>query len=175
MKQTPADFLCKMGWSPQGQECLKQQIVIGTRAFCVIAAVTPNGFIAWQIFECNVTALEFGNFLTNCLGPVLMVDSILLLDNAASHHTDTVRTILHEISDGKYCYSPPYSPHFKPIEKCFALVNNHIRANETTALLNPVPFINATFGLFAVGGPRAGSILGHWAPYIRARNIFLNS
>jgi len=52
MKQTPADFICHFGWV-----CLRQQIVISTRAFCAIATVTPFGFIAWQIYECNVTAL----------------------------------------------------------------------------------------------------------------------
>ena len=39
------------GWAPVGNECLRTQIVIGTRTFSTIAAVTPLGYICWEIFE----------------------------------------------------------------------------------------------------------------------------
>mmetsp|Transcript_1508 Transcript_1508/g.2096 ORF Transcript_1508/g.2096 Transcript_1508/m.2096 type:complete len:211 (-) Transcript_1508:152-784(-) len=67
MKQTPDDFLRKFGWSLEGEKCLKEQIIIGTRAFCAIAAVTPIGFIAFEIFETNISSLEFIHFLHNRL------------------------------------------------------------------------------------------------------------
>jgi len=114
------------------------------------------------------------NFLTDCLSPILSDDCILILDNAATHHTPMIRGILHDVTNGRYCYSPPYLPHFKPIEKCFKLVKRQFRANETAALLNPVAFINGTFDLFAVGGARAPSIMGHWAPYFRAHELLKN-
>ena len=67
MKQSPEDFLLKFGWSPMGERCMKEQIVIGNRSFSVIAAVAPIGFIAFEIYETNISSLEFGNFLTDRL------------------------------------------------------------------------------------------------------------
>ena len=66
---------------------------------------------------------------------------------------------------GNYYYSAKYSPHLKPIEKCFALVKAFIRENEIAATMDPLNFINSAFELFKIGGLRASSIRGHWNEY----------
>jgi len=174
MKQAPEDFLCKYGWSPIGEECIKQKILIGTRSFCVIAAYTPDGFLCWETYEMNVTAFEFNHFLETRVAPLLAPDNFLILDNAATHHTDEVRIVLQQITHGNYRFSPPYSPHLKPIEKGFALIKAYIKQNEDEALLRPVAFINQAFALHGIGGARASSAKGHWSGYFGAREVFLN-
>ena len=86
----------------------------------------------------------------------------------------TWRVTLQRISHGNYCFSPPYSPHLKPIEKCFALVKSYIKEHEDEALLHPFAFIQHTFSLFAVDGARAGSVKGHWQGYFAAREVLVN-
>ena len=38
------DFFLKFGWSPVGERCVYQQIVINSKFYSVMAAVTPLGF-----------------------------------------------------------------------------------------------------------------------------------
>lgn len=102
MKQTPEDFLRKFGWAPVGDQCIKEQIVIGTRSFSIIAAVSPFGFVCHEIHEANITGLEFSAFLENRLAPTLALDNVVILDNARIHHTDEVRALLEEITHGNY-------------------------------------------------------------------------
>jgi len=45
MAASPQAFYEKLGWAPIGEECSQQQIVIGTRQFSVLAAVSPIGFL----------------------------------------------------------------------------------------------------------------------------------
>jgi len=59
----PESFYQKNGWAPVGDECLHTQIVIGTRTFSTIAAVTPLGYICWEIFEGAITQEHFNHFL----------------------------------------------------------------------------------------------------------------
>lgn len=48
---TPESFYQKKGWAPVGDECTRTQIIIGTRTFSTIAAVSPLGYLCWEIFE----------------------------------------------------------------------------------------------------------------------------
>jgi hypothetical protein len=47
----PAEFHQRMGWAPIGHPCIQEQIVIGTRSYSTIAALTPLGFLCWHTFE----------------------------------------------------------------------------------------------------------------------------
>jgi transposase len=168
----PESFLMKKGWAPIGDECIKQQICIGSKTYSTIAAVTPSGYIAWEIIEGNVTHDIFLHFLQMRLQPVLQPEQIAILDNARIHHVQEVRDCLENIFDGAYFFVPPYSPHLKPIEKCFKLVKEWIRDNEDAALGNPVRYINSAFEQFSIGGPRVESIFGCWSDYFNNHNAF---
>jgi hypothetical protein len=80
-----------------------------------------------------------------------------MLDNALIHKIMSSWRALER------CFNGKYSPIC--IEKFFALVKAHVRENEVEATLNPLNFINSAFKLFHIGGPRAGSIMGHWKAY----------
>lgn len=51
MSSSPESFHRRLGWAPVGEECKVRQITIGTRSFSTISAVTPLGFLCWDIFE----------------------------------------------------------------------------------------------------------------------------
>ena len=97
-----------------------------------------------------------------------------ILDNAAIHHVLASRLMLEDVFENRYYFSPPYSPHLKPIEPCFALVKQWIRKHENEALLNPVEYINRAFQLHSVGGALADSVFGHWLLHFANHEAFLN-
>ena len=107
-----------------------------------------------------MTAVEFNHFLVVRVGPLLDVDNVIILDNARTHLTAEVRVTLQQITGGNYCFSPPYSPNLKPIEKFFALVKRYIQEHEDEELRNPVDFIRHTFSLLEIDEARAGSVMG---------------
>ena len=49
--QAPASFTNRYGRSKRGEPCIRDQIVIGTRSFSTVAALTPLGFIAHSICD----------------------------------------------------------------------------------------------------------------------------
>ena len=163
--QGKEDYFCRYGYSPRGKECVVNQIVVLGKSYNTMAAVTPGGFLCWQIFDIPVTGDLFSNFVTNHLSLFVNLHQTAILDNATVHKNPEARIALDRCFHGAYFYCALYSPHLKPIEKCFALVKAYIRQNEIEATLNPVAFINSAFALFAIGGPRATSIRGHWNDY----------
>ena len=155
----------KFGYSPEGEECLKDQIVINNFAYSTIAAVTPFGFLAWRIHEGIIDHEAFTAFMVDSVGPFITPEHHLVLDNATIHHYPTTRIALQEVFNGQYWYSAPYSPHLKPVEPCFALVKEWIRNHEDEATLDPVGTIGRAFRMFEIGGELADSIRGHWNGY----------
>jgi transposase len=134
--------------------------------------VTPFGFLCWDIIEGTVDEDIFSAFLDNTLSPLLTASQIGIIDNASIHHTVRSRISLEQVFNGKYYFSPPYSPHLKPIEGCFALVKNYIRQNEHQALNNPLQYLHHAFTQFSIGHQFSNKILGHWKGYITANNYF---
>ena len=173
-KQDQQSRELKFGFAPEGEVCIKDQIIINNTAYSTIAAVTPMGFMAWRIFEGNIDHIEFISFLIEDISPHILPHHHVVLDNATIHHAQETRIALEEIFVGNYCYSARYSPHLKPIEPCFALVKEWIRNHEDEATLDPVGTINEAFAmLFAIGGERANSVRGHWNGYFANYAAFL--
>ena len=160
----PESFRERFGWSPVGDECIQQQIIIGNRSFSTIAAVTPFGFIAWEIFDKIITQEEFSSFITNKVRPLIEDNTIALLDNCSIHKAPLSRQALQDTFTEDYIYCPKYSPHLKPIETCFSMIKNEIRKDET-AELNPVVAINNAFRKYSRGQPQASLVYNHWKGY----------
>lgn len=162
---SPDTFRKKYGWSPEGEECRKTQIVIGSRSFSTIAAISPYGVIAWEIFEGTISQEEFVHFLSYRLQSRLPPNSVGIIDNAKIHHTEDSRESLEKLFDGNFYYSPRYSPHVKPIERLFSLVKRALRENEDAAVADPISAINEAFELFEIGGPRCNAVYNLWRMY----------
>jgi transposase len=175
MSQAPDDFLCPYARGVIGKPLVTRQIVIWTRSFCVIAAVTPLGFLCWDIIEGTVSQVEFCHFLSTTLRPLLTDSSMIIIDNARTHHTPGSRVVLEQVTAGRYHFSPPYSPHLKPIETSFKLVKEYIHQHELEALMNPAAFIHAAFTVFSIGGDLGSSNKGNWNKYFRSREFYLQN
>jgi transposase len=165
-------FMEKYGYELIGRPCIVHQINLGGKTYCTIAAVTPNGFLCWQIFDTTVDAEMFCRFLRDELAVYLSPENNLIIDNASIHHTADVRIELETVTGGNYYFVPPYSPHLKPIETCFSLIKRDVMRDNRSEL-EPVAAINRAFTKYRVGGLSAHEIRPHWNIYFHLHG-FLN-
>ena len=171
------DFGSSNGYSPIGEKYIRTQFVVRGKHYTIIAAVTPHGFICHRIFDGPVNDEAFVEFLEFLL-PYVEPNQYGILDNASIHRTVDTRTKLEEVFNGRYRFCAPYSPHLKPIEKCFKLVKGWIEGMEMTnpeQYDDPIMLINAAFDQFSVGRQHANSIRGCWNIYFQLHTNFLNN
>ena len=64
--------------------------------------------------------------------------SILVLDNAWTHHEHEVRRVCHDAGVG-ILFLPPYSPKIAPHEKCIRAAKDWMRTNNATIESLSVP------------------------------------
>jgi transposase len=110
-----------------GERCYKTQLTIDGKTYSTIAACTPLGFLCWEIFDHTINSTSFGNFIEKTLHPFISPDrNWIVLDNASTHQEEKVRQKMEEFLYGRYYFCAAYSPHLKPIEKCFSLIKRYI-------------------------------------------------
>ena len=97
---SPAMFVEKYGWSEVGEKCYRTQFVIHNKHYSTIAAYSPRGFIALEIFEGAVGAAEFIHFLNNSVRPKLLPHHFCIIDNCAIHKTEEAIECLEELFNG---------------------------------------------------------------------------
>jgi transposase len=174
MAASPQAFYEKLGWAPIGEECSQQQIVIGTRQFSVLAAVSPIGFLCWQIFEDGVKHDNFVHFLQTKVKYCIGGNSWLVLDNAKIHHHDLSRIALEDVFNGNYHFNAKYSPHLSPIKTCFSMIKRYIRDHELEAQRDPCRFIDHTFEILMPGtGAMRHTARNHFNMYFSNHQQFL--
>jgi len=119
------------GWSYSGR---KARVVCayerGTR-YSVLPAISYDGVLHANIVEGSFNAITFRQFIRGLLdrmNPFPGPNSVILLDNASIHHS---RETLDMITDQgmRYCFLPPYSPDYQPIEEMFHQLKQWIRRN----------------------------------------------
>ena len=136
--------------------------------------MTISGFLCWDIHINTVTNVEFRQFLELTLQPLLLGDNYVLLDNATTHHTPKCHRDLERILRGKYFFSPPYTPEFKPIERGFSLIKRFLRDNENRALQNPIEVIQEAFNKYSNTGEEGFKVRNFWRIYDDKHSDFLN-
>ena len=60
-------FLQRYGYSPIGEACVKNQIIIGQKSYSIIAAYCTSGFLCWEIVEGGIDQVIFGNFIIDAV------------------------------------------------------------------------------------------------------------
>lgn len=75
-----------------------------------------------------------------------------LIDNAKIHKTVQSLHLLEATFQGRYCFSPPYSPDYQLIEIGFADIKRFLRDSELEAVHNPIAWINMVFDKLSVTG-----------------------
>lgn len=98
----------------------------GSRFKCnMLAAISPQGFMNWMVFEDNFTSKEFIIFLGR-LAKQIKQKTFLILDNHKVHHSKKVKAYIEKHKDKiELFYLPPYCPDMNPQE----LVNQDVKAN----------------------------------------------
>ena len=86
----PKDYLEKCGWTTLGEEAYALQLIIRGNVYSAHAALTEDGFIAWQIFEGPVSSRSVACFVKNRLAPVFYDTNILILDNSSNQKSPDV-------------------------------------------------------------------------------------
>ena len=98
----------------------------GSRFKCnMLAAISPQGFMNWMVFEDNFTSEKCIEFLGRLLRQVKQ-KIFLILDNHRVHHSKKVKNYVEKHKDKlELFYLPPYCPDMNPQE----LVNQDVKAN----------------------------------------------
>ena len=138
----PKDYLQKYGWSTIGEEAYIFQVIIRAKTYAVHAALTDRGFLAWDIFEKNVTRFDVIEFLMNKVLPKFPPDAILILDNAKNQNNNDVHEVMMNSFGGAYRFVPKYSPELKPIERAFSMVRTIVRDHENDTNFSDIELIN---------------------------------
>ena len=98
----------------------------GSRFKCnMLAAISPQGFMNWMVFEDNFTSKKFIEFLGRMIRQIKQ-KVFLILDNHSVHRSKKVKAYVEKHKDKlELFYLPPYSPDMNPQE----LVNQDVKAN----------------------------------------------
>ena len=92
----------------------------------VLPSIQLNGETAYTTYSGGTTSERFVDYLRNILIPTLSPDSIVVMDNMRSHHTQAVKDLLEQ-AGVQYLYLPPYSPDLNPIEKMWSKLKAFLR------------------------------------------------
>lgn len=98
----------------------------GARFKCnILAAISPQGFMNWRVFEDNFTSQTFVEFLGRLIRQVKQ-KIFLIVDNHKVHHSKRVRAYVEKHRDRlELFFLPPYCPEMNPQE----LVNQDVKAH----------------------------------------------
>ena len=92
----------------------------------ILSCVRLNGETAYTIYQGGTTSERFTKYLKTVLIPTLEPDSVVVMDNMRSHHTEAVKSLLEQ-ARVHYAYLPPYSPDLNPIEKMWSKLKAFLR------------------------------------------------
>jgi transposase len=121
----------KYGRSLSGTRVVRNEKVNRSKK-SLLMAITNKKVIAYQIYDTNLNAFRFHDFLKNKLLPKLK-NKYILLDNVAFHKTNLIKEMI-EKSSNKLLFIPPHSPDFNSIENVFSLVKNIYRSMNESSL-----------------------------------------
>ncbi|XP_044165367.1 uncharacterized protein LOC122949338 [Acropora millepora] len=124
------------GYSPVGTRAtVKRQAQNWGPRITAIPIICMEGMVEVGIYQGNVDGARFEEFVDQKLCPNLLLfngvnpRSVVIMDNAAVHHTLAVVDRIHA-TGAMVVFLPPYSPDFMPREELFAQSKNWIREND---------------------------------------------
>jgi transposase len=111
----------RYGWSPKGMPCRVKLSGKKSKRWSILPALGIGGFLYWEIYHGSYNADRFNDFIERLLPkmtPFPGPRSVLLLDNARTHHNTYLAPIC-AAAGVQLLYLPPYSPDLNPIELSF--------------------------------------------------------
>jgi len=99
---------------------------------CWFAAQIEGTLQATQLWEGTCDALTCNHWLEHALCPLLSNNHVVVMDNAAFHHSPATKEFIEQ-AGATLLFLPPYSPDVNPIEQDFAAIKKirEFRADET--------------------------------------------
>ncbi|CAB4034733.1 Hypothetical predicted protein [Paramuricea clavata] len=121
----------------------RRYLPLGPR-ITAIPIICNEGLLDVAMYEGHVNGETFLEFVNDVLIPCLVLfdgfnpRSIVILDNAAIHHTEDVVDAINA-TVALLIFLPPYSPDFRPWEELFSQSKNYIRQNDVAWQDSPDP------------------------------------
>lgn len=114
------------GRAPEGER-LRAGVPHGHwRTTTFVAGLRLGGIDAPMLIDGAINAASFLAYVEQVLVPTLRPGDVVIMDNLASHKTETVREAI-EAAGAELRFLPPYSPDFNPIENAFAKLKALLR------------------------------------------------
>ena len=131
------DCMRRFGYSVRGKPAVSEKLLWRGQRASAICAISMEGVLDCYVTTSTVTSDTFEDFITNSLSSKLQAfnghnpNSVIVLDNAAIHHSDNVVQAIQSTGAIAH-FLPPYCPDLNPIEECFSKVKSLLKANEET-------------------------------------------
>jgi transposase len=113
------DMPRESGYSPKGEKCYGYKDWHAKGRVNVIGAVSNFKLSNVCLFDCNIDANVFFEWLTKELLPGIAPESVIVLDNATFHKRQDALLAVQK-QGHTLLFLPPYSPDLNPIEKKWA-------------------------------------------------------
>jgi transposase len=82
----------------------------------MLAAISPQGFMNWMVFEDNFTSQQFIQFLGRMIRQIKQ-KIFLIVDNHRAHHSKKVQAYVEKHKEKiQLFFLPPYCPDMNPQE-----------------------------------------------------------
>lgn len=120
----------RTGWSPRGAPPVQVAHFQRGERYQILPAYAQDGIIFSKVFQGSTDARVFEDFLRELLpvcGRFPSPKSVLIMDNASIHRSETVKALCRD-AGVILIYLPPYSPDFNPIEEFFAQLKRYIKS-----------------------------------------------
>lgn len=114
------------GWSPRGERLFEEIPFQRGKNFSVLGALDLSGRLTTFQKEGAIKRSDLEGFLESHLLPGLPLGSVLVLDNARTHHGGRIDEIVTS-AGCSVLYLPPYSPDFNPIELAWSWIKARVR------------------------------------------------
>ena len=102
------------GYSRAGKRLATTLQPRGWQQRSLLMAVHSSGLLRYRIITGSVKTASFKAFV----GEQLLGADSIILDNVGFHRA---------VQDRRFCFIPPYSPQYNPVEYCFSVVKNAFR------------------------------------------------
>jgi len=119
-------------WAPTGDRARRHDYFVRGTRYSILPAISLDGVLHLDIITHSWTAEEFRKYidiLLDQMNPYPLRNSVLIMDNASTHHFEGLREMV-EACGRHLIYLPPYSPDFNPIEEGFSAMKAWIRRHQ---------------------------------------------
>lgn len=116
----------KYGWSPLNTVPTVNVPANRGKNISVLATISHEGILNYEVFEGSVDSRIMFEVLSQKILPKLTWNSIVIMDNARIHKTNTIKDLFRQ-RNIPCMYLPPYSPQLNPIEEVFGMVKEKYR------------------------------------------------